>query len=59
MGGIEAAAAAAAEASMGTLWTDLMEPLGAIRNCGGAMGDIALCIPCIPFMGPISCGWMG
>ena len=34
MGGMEAAAAAAeaAEASMGTLWTDLIEPLGAIRN---------------------------
>ena len=56
MGGIEAAAAAAAEASMGTLWTDLMEPLGAMRNCGGAIGDIALCIP---FIGPISCGWIG
>lgn len=42
-GGIEAVEAAA---NIGTLWTERMEPLGAIKNCGGATG-------------PISWGWIG
>ena len=42
-GGIEAVEAAA---NIGTLCTERIEPLGAIKNCGGATG-------------PISWGWIG
>ena len=40
------AVAAAAAASMGTDWTERMDPLGAMMSCGGAMG-------------PMICGWIG
>lgn len=42
-GGIEAVEAAA---NIGTLWTERIDPFGAIKNCGGATG-------------PISWGWIG
>ena len=38
MGGMEGTELAA---SMGTLCTLLIDPLGAMRNCGGAMGPIS------------------
>ena len=38
-------------ANMGTLWTLLMEPLGAMRNCGGAMGPISWGICCMGYPG--------
>ena len=40
------AVAAAAAASMGTDWTERMDPLGAMMSCGGAIG-------------PINCGCSG
>ena len=50
MGGMEGTMLELA-ASMGTLWTLRMEPLGAMRNCGGAMGPISWGICCMGYPG--------